>query len=107
MDVAGARIGVALSAVLAATPALGGEYVIEQREKAFHPVSIAIRPGDTVAFTNADPFAHNMFSATPGAEFNLGAQNPGEHKAVVLRKPGTVDVECQIHPKMRLTVVVK
>ena len=107
MGVAGTRIGLALCAVLAAAPALGGEYVIEQRDKAFHPVSIAVRPGDSVAFTNGDPFVHNMFSATPGAEFNLGAQNPGERKAVVLRKPGTVDVECQIHPKMRLTVVVK
>lgn len=107
MGAAGSRIGLALSVMLAAAPALGGEYVIEQRDKAFHPVSIAVRPGDAIAFTNADPFVHNMFSATPGAEFNLGAQNPGERKAVVLRKPGTVDVECQIHPKMRLTVVVK
>lgn len=107
MVVAATRVGLALGAVLAAAPALGGEYVIEQRDKAFRPVSIAVQPGDTVAFTNADPYVHNMFSTTPGAEFNLGAQHPGERKAVVLRKPGTVDVECQIHPKMRLTVVVK
>lgn len=107
MTVAGARIGIAMAAGLAAGPALGGEYVIEQRDRAFHPVSIAVRPGDSVVFTNGDPFVHNMFSATPGAEFNLGAQSPGERKTVVLRRAGTVDVECQIHPKMRLTVVVK
>ena len=101
------RIAVWGVAMLAAGPALAGEYVVRQQEKAFHPVALAVGPGDGVAFTNEDPFVHNMFSATPGSEFNLGAQNPGERKAVVLRRAGTVDVECQIHPKMRLTIVVK
>lgn len=94
-------------AVLIALPAAAAEITVEQKDRAFVPSAVTIKAGDTLVFTNGDPFVHNMFSNTPGAEFNLGGQGTGEAKSVVLRRPGTVDVECQIHPRMHLRVEVK
>ena len=39
--------------------------------------------------------------------FDLGSYPQGQSKKVVFDKPGTVEVECAIHPEMKLVVEVK
>lgn len=94
-------------AAFVVAPSHAAEVTVQQKDRAFVPTAVTIKAGDTLVFTNGDPFVHNMFSNTAGAEFNLGGQSPGEAKSVVLRRPGVVEVECQIHPRMHLRVEVK
>ena len=97
----------ALAAALVAGPALAGEHVISQKGRAFSAKKLVVQPGDSVKFVNDDPFAHNVFSLSEAKSFDLGSYGQGGAKSVVLDKPGTVEVECAVHPDMKLTIEVK
>ena len=47
---------------------------------------------------------HNVYARTPGHQFDMGARAPGQADTVRFARPGTVEIRCAIHPKMRLTV---
>jgi plastocyanin len=96
-------IGVVLlaAAALAAT-----DHAVLQKDRAFSVKSITVRAGDRIVFTNGDSITHNVYSVTPGLEFDLRSQAPGQSDTVTFAKPGTTTVECAIHPKMKLQVVV-
>jgi len=84
-----------------------GEHVVNQKNKAFSTKKITVQQGDSVRFVNDDPFAHNIFSLSEVKSFDLGSYGQGQSKAVVMDKVGTVDVECAVHPDMKMTVEVK
>lgn len=91
-----------------AGPAQAGDIVeIVQRDRSFSPAEVTIHVGDTVRFLNEDSFAHNMLSETPGFEFDLQLQKPGEIKEISFDHPGVVMVGCDIHTKMHLMITVK
>jgi len=87
-------------------PAGAADVAITQRDKSFSEKSLTVKSGDRVVFTNADGIVHNVYSATPGHEFELKTQKPGQSDTVPFTKPGTVEVQCAIHPKMKLQVTV-
>ena len=62
---------------------------------------------DNVKFINDDPFAHNIFSLSDVKSFDLGSYGQGLSKSVVMDKAGTVEVECAVHPDMKLVIEVK
>ena len=95
----------ALSLLIAQAQA--GEHVVSQKGKAFSTKKITVQQGDSVRFVNDDPFAHNIFSLSDTKSFDLGSYGQGQSKAVVMDKPGTVDVECAVHPDMKMTVEVR
>jgi plastocyanin len=100
-----ALIAVAATAALCA----GGEaadHAVAQKGRVFSPAQIEIRTGDTVNFINDDTVAHNIYSDTPGNEFNAGAQPPGSSTAVTFTSSGEVRVGCHIHPRMQMTLQV-
>lgn len=88
------------------TSEAAGAAAIEQREKRFVPHVVAIHKGDAVAFPNADPVFHNVFSVSAGNEFDLGLYRKGAARAVRFRTPGLVRVYCNIHPEMAAYVRV-
>ncbi|HEV8640592.1 MAG TPA: plastocyanin/azurin family copper-binding protein [Methylomirabilota bacterium] len=97
----------ALGAVMiAATLAAGSDIVVVQRNKTFSPHEIQIRVGDRVVFVNEDEVTHNVYSPTPGLEFNIRSQQPGQSDVVSFSKPGVLEVRCAIHPKMKMRVTV-
>lgn len=102
--VAGAVVAGTLVGSLAAFAA---ESRVVQTGKAFEPKTLAVKAGDSVVFVNEDFYDHNVYSESEGNVFNLGIQPPGQTNAVTLANPGTVQVLCRIHPKMRLTVTVQ
>jgi plastocyanin len=80
--------------------------VIRQREKQFMPpLSVVVR-GTTVDFPNEDKIFHNVFSVSRPARFDLGLYKSGTVKSVEMKRPGTVDVYCNIHPEMVAKVKV-
>ena len=83
------------------------EQVIDQKDKQFSKKSIRIKVGDVVEFRNSDPFAHNIFSLSDTKSFDLGSYPQGQSKKVTFDKPGTVEVECSIHPGMQMLIEVE
>ena len=93
-------------AVIAPSGSAAEDHVIAQRGKAFSQERIRLRAGDRIVFKNEDTVSHNVFSRSPGAEFEVRAQLPGQQSPVVFEKPGQAEVRCAIHPAMRLHVTV-
>ena len=94
------------------TPAAAADYVVEQKDKNFlykgTPVgTLKIKVGDVVQFKNMDSYFHNVFSLSDAKLFDLGSYSQGQSKSVTFDKPGKVEVECAIHPQMKMIVEVK
>ena len=68
--------------------------------------TLRVNVGDTISFRNDDPYFHNVFSASKTKEFDLGSYPQGQARKVVFDREGGVDVECAIHPDMKLHVDV-
>jgi plastocyanin len=96
-------------AFVALMPAVAGaaQFEVEQKNMAFTTPTLKIKAGDTILFKNADPVSHNIFSISDAKTFDLGAFTTGQSKTVTFDKPGTVDVECAIHPSMKMKVEVE
>lgn len=104
------RIRIALfvaSLGLAAALVWGRSFIVIQKDKAFDVEKVVIKPGDKVVFQNHDEFTHNIYSPTKGNEFNINVQRPGGSTGVTFWTEGEVEVRCAIHPKMKMTVVIK
>lgn len=94
-----------------ASAAAANDIEISQKAKSFQqnksPVSLLkVAVGDSVSFRNDDPFFHNVFSASDAKSFDLGSYPQGQARKVTFDKPGLVEVECAIHPDMKLRVEV-
>lgn len=105
----GGRKGPAIDAV-AWIPGLSGAApraaLLTQRNKQFEPHVVVVGKGGSVSFPNADRIFHNVFSTTPGAEFDLGLYKGGASKDRAFLRPGVVRVFCNIHPVMTAYVIV-
>lgn len=95
------------AALCAAGPAYGETVVISQKDKTFSEKEITIAVNDEIEFRNLDDTAHSILSFTPGMEFDLKLQRPNEIKRHTFAKPGKLEINCDIHPKMSLIVNVK
>ena len=80
--------------------------VIRQREKQFEPPLTIVVKGTTIDFPNEDKIFHNVFSVSRPARFDLGLYKSGTAKSVEMKRSGTVDVYCNIHPEMIAKVKV-
>ncbi len=78
-----------------------------QKNMLFAPDLIAVHTGGTVEFPNLDDTYHNVFSYSKAKRFDLGRYRKDEKPGtVVFDKPGVVTVHCEIHDRMRGTVLV-
>jgi len=80
---------------------------VGQKDKQFTVEELSIKKGDTVVFGNDDPFFHNVFSLSSASTFDLGSYPKGDSKSVVFSEAGEVEVECAIHPSMRMKIQVE
>ncbi len=77
-----------------------------QKDKMFHPHTLALTVGSVVDFPNLDPIFHNAFSNFDGQLFDVGLYPPGTTRSVRFKKAGIVRVFCNIHPAMSAVIVV-
>ena len=78
-----------------------------QKNMLFAPDLIAVHTGGSVQFPNLDETYHNVFSYSKAKRFDLGRYRKEEKPGtVVFDKPGVVTVHCEIHDRMRGTVLV-
>jgi plastocyanin len=102
-----------LLGVVWVSSAIGGEtYVVEQKGKEFvykgiKVLTLKIKAGDLVEFKNGDSYFHNVFSLSDVMTFDLGSYPLGQSKSVKFDKPGKIEIECAIHPQMRMIIEVK
>jgi plastocyanin len=104
--------GLPVALILFTAAAWAGEQTVEQKEKTFmvngaKVATLKVKVGDVVLFKNLDPYFHNVFSLSDAKLFDLGSYPQGQSRSVTFDKVGKVEVECAIHPQMKLTVEVK
>lgn len=75
-------------------------YEMATVRKAFAPEVLVVPVGATVVFPNYDPILHNVFSVTPGNDFDVGVYGRGEGKSATFRRGGLVRVFCNVHQDM-------
>ena len=100
-------IAVLMTGTATAMPARADSVTVFQQGKKFSQGEVTVKPGETVTFTNQDPVTHNVYSATPGMEFDLKTQKPGASTVITFDHAGTAEVHCAIHPQMKMTVIVQ
>ena len=100
------RLSLLALVVSCAMPALAGDQTVGQAKKAFTVGVLKAKVGDTITFRNDDEFAHNVFSLSDVQSFDLGSYKKGEVRTVKLTAPGTIEVECAIHPEMKMKIEV-
>jgi plastocyanin len=80
---------------------------MSQKNAMFDPELLAIQVGTVVDFPNLDDTYHNVFSYSKTKRFDLGRYRKEEKPATVLfDKPGVVSIHCEIHDRMRGTILV-
>jgi plastocyanin len=82
-------------------------HTVVQKGRAFRPAELTINRGESLTFTNNDEFIHQIYAQGPGFAFDSDEKNPGENITETFTAPGTFEVRCHIHPKMKLTVHVR
>jgi plastocyanin len=103
-----ASIAAGLVALSVTMTAIASEVVIvAQHDRKFSVQSVDIAVGDTIRFTNEDPFIHQLYTKSASFAFSSDKQPRGMILAVPFTVAGTFEVRCEIHPKMLLTVNVK
>ena len=102
----GACAALLAAALLPVAARAGQEVVVAQKNKAFSTAALTIHVGDKVSFRNDDAFVHNVFSLTDEMPFDLGTAPQGQAKSIAFTKPGKFEIECAIHPEMKLIVTV-
>lgn len=82
------------------------EHIVIQKDKHFSVKILTVKVGDWVSFKNDDAFFHNVFSLSDAQSFDLGSHGQGQARRVQMAKEGTVDIECAIHPEMKMQIKV-
>jgi plastocyanin len=80
---------------------------ITMSDKTFEPHVVVVPVGSVVSFPNHDPFNHNVFSRSDAGPFDLGRYDRGESASTTFRRPGIIQVYCNIHAHMSAVVVVR
>jgi plastocyanin len=73
---------------------------ITQRGKTFVPHVLAVTVGTKVSFRNEDPIFHNIFSLSKPNEFDTGLYKQGGSYTQTFKRPGVVQLLCNIHSSM-------
>jgi len=76
-------------------------HTIVQKGRRFSLPEITIHRGDSLTFTNADEFIHQMYV---DGLFDSDERLPGQNLTEGFPRAGTFEVRCHIHPKMKLVV---
>jgi plastocyanin len=97
-----------LAALGMTTAAAFADETITQKDKQFSQASVAIKQGDSVHFVNEDDVTHNIAIRQPdGSKKTSMIEKPGEQHVVKFDDKGDYEVNCLIHPKMKLKVSVQ
>jgi plastocyanin len=84
------------------------QYSVSQKGRAFTPLDVTLKRGDTVLIVNDDgDLRHHAYIDSEKFSFDSGDQEPGSKTTIAFPVGGTFEVLCAIHPKMKLFVHVE
>jgi plastocyanin len=81
-------------------PAPARGKVVTQRNKTFMPRVLAVTVGTKVSFRNEDAIFHNIFSLSKPNDFDTGLYKQGATYTQTFKRPGVVQILCNIHSSM-------
>jgi plastocyanin len=93
------------SASTGTSPLLSGRVAVTISNYMFMPMSLTVKPGTTVTWTNDDSVDHTVTSTSK--VFTSGNIAHGKSFSYTFTKPGTYEYMCTIHPFMTASVVVR
>ena len=99
--------GIALTVTFAGN-AHAENHDVDQESMVFVPLKLVIASGDLVTFHNREKArAHHVRAKSDSADMMSGLIRPGEDHELVFEQPGLYEVSCNIHPKMKMEIVVE
>ena len=102
-----AGICVAAPGMTLAALALTSENEVDQIGLRFTRQLVELKTGTVMKFHNSDDVIHNIMTIDKDdLTEDFGLQKPGEDIHATFSTPGTYQVRCSIHPKMKMTVNV-
>lgn len=108
VGLAGGALAMLLGAATIALPTRAGEDVtVSQRNREFTPGRVTMKRGGVARIVNDDKVTHHIFIDTPTMHFDSGEQPVGKVVDLHFDRNGTFPVQCAIHPRMHLDVVVE
>lgn len=72
---------------------------------AFSPVTLTVKVGDKVTWTNQDSVGHS--ATADDNSFDTGVFSQGQSKSITFSKAGTYTYHCSAHPNMQATIIVQ
>jgi plastocyanin len=93
----------ALAIFALSIPAQAGTIRVTIENLDFGPKDVKAKVGDTIEWVNKDVFAHTATAVNGAWNVKLAPKQTGH---LVLKKSGTFDYFCKIHPNMRGRVIV-
>jgi len=84
----------------------GSRHVILMDKFKFQPAVLTVAAGETVEWKNAGIVPHTATSQD-GKTFDSGRIETGASWRVMLRKQGTFDYICTLHPNMKGRLIVR
>ncbi|MGO9804364.1 MAG: cupredoxin family copper-binding protein [Steroidobacteraceae bacterium] len=97
--------GVLAQRAAAAAPAAAAAGVVIARNFMFAPLTITVKAGSTVTWTNRDEEPHTVVSLS--GLFRSAALDTNDSFSFRFDTPGTYYYICTIHPRMTGTIVVQ
>src|SRR5688500_1326009 len=89
-----------------AAPPPASPPTLASKEKRFDPHVVVVPRRSTDVFPNLDKIFHDVFSRSPGNEFDLGLYRGGKSRDFQFATPGLVRIYCNIHSEMAAYVMV-
>ena len=73
----------------------------------FQPATMQANVGETMTWTQKDNAAHTVTITSGPESFDSGNLGKGQMFSYTFTKPGTYEYKCNIHPRMKGTVIVE
>jgi plastocyanin len=96
--------GLLAAGVVFTATARAPEHVIVMDGVKFNPAAVTVQRGDSVVWTNKDPFPH---TATAKGVFDSREIASGKSWKWTARKAGSYEYVCTLHPGMKGGITVK
>lgn len=96
-------LAIVAATLLASVSAQAATTSVNIKNNAFSPQSVTIKAGDTVTWTNQDSVQHNVDFES----FKSDLLSQGQTYSHTFDTPGSYSYDCDVHPFMKGTVIVK
>ena len=105
-------IFIIITSLLISNVSMSKEYIVIQKDKNFSTENLKVKIGDTIKFINEEKdIAHNVYSLSKGNNLDLKIQEPGKSSEILIdakhHKKGVMELQCAIHPNMKLRVEIE